>query len=251
MKPQLTFILRLKLFSLNLQVKVEVGEGQEKSVTENEHMAIPTSTSGQGTDSTQLTGLSQTNDDANFISLDTTQPVVMVTESVLHSMQDDEQGITRHEDNQVTAQDHQDNQLAAQDNQHNPGSQQIVAELEHSEQYTTGPPSPEISVTMETPQVVTVSMGTSEGLSVSMVAGSEDTEERTPEPENSLKVLEEEHSIQDYTAQTPCGETADNEPISMSLMFENGQQLAGEESPVVSHANVVPTVNDAPAVFTQ
>ena len=245
MKPQLTLILRLKLFSLNLQVKVEVGEGQEKSVTENEQMAIPTSTSGHGTDSTQLTGLSQTNDDANFISLDTTQPVVMVTESVLHSMQDDEQGITRHhEDNQVTAQDHQDNQ-------HNPGSQQIVAELEHSEQYTTGSPSPEISVTMETPQVVTVSMGTSEGLSVSMVAGSEDTEERTPEPENSLKVLEEEHSIQDYTAQTPCGETADNEPISMSLMFENGQQLAGEESPVVSHANVVPTVNDAPAVFTQ
>ena len=225
-----------------MQIKVEGSEGQEKSVTANEQMEIPTSTSEQGTDNTQLTGLSQTNDAANFISMDTTQPVVMVTESVLHSMQDSEQGITIH---------HQDNQLTAQDHQHNSGSQQTVAELQHSEQYTTKTPSPEISGTMEAPQVVTVSMGTSQDLSGAMVAASEDTKEHAPEPENSLKVLEGEHGIQDYTAEAPCGETADNEPVTVSLMFENGQQLTGEESPIVSHANVVSTVNDAPAVFTQ
>ena len=225
-----------------MQIKLEDSEGQEKRATANEQMEIPSSTCEQGTDSTQLTGLSQTNDSANFISMDTTQPVVMVTESVLHSMQDGEQGITTH---------HQGNQLTAQVHQHNSGSQQTVTELQHSEQYTTKTPSPEISGTMEAPEVVTVSMETSEGLSVSMVAASGDTKEHTPEPENSLKALEGEHGIQDYTAEAPCGETADNEQINVSLMFENGQQLAGEESSVVSHANVVSTVNDAPAVFTQ
>ena len=204
-------------------------------------MVIATPTPEQASNSTQISSLAQVNDDGDFISMDTTTPAVMVTESTLHSIQDCSEGVTT---------PYQDSQLSAQDNQHYGVPQPSTMENQRIEQYTAEAPSPQIPVSAETPQCEAVSMETSQGLPVSMVAVSKDTKDPTAAQDDSLKATQEQ-TVQDYNVQTQCGGTAGNEPITVSLMFENGQQLNREESPVVSHANTVTAVNVTPAVFTQ
>jgi len=268
------------------QAQGQSGEEQNKSTTSSEQtqmVSIPTSAPEQGTESIHLTSLPQTSEGRNFISMETTQPVVMVTDLVLQSMQDGGQGIATNfqdnnqsllrsgEDNSST----QDNQLAthvsqlatqgshlsSQEDQHYAGSQQTNAEHQLTEAQQTAKTPCQIAFAAETAQGVSVSIGTSggvpasmetsEGLPVSMAAASEETKEHVTVHENSLKVSEGEQSVQEYNAQSSCGETAGNEQSSVSLMFETDQQLTEEETPVVSHANAFSTINNAPAVFTQ
>ena len=243
---------------LLLQVEGEGRDGQGKNTTGSDQSQIVTSIPTAAHEQEAAT-----NEDASFVSMDTTRPVVMVTESVMPSVQDGGQDIlitTQYQDNSQPLLGEGDNKLGAQDTQHYTDPQQTTVEREHTEaQYTTKVPSSQIpivmettqdvSVSMETTQSIPVSMETSQGLTVSMVAASGESKEYVSAHENSLEVTGEE-SIQDYNTQTPCSETAANEPISMSLMFENGQQQTDEESVVASHANAVPTIN-TPAVFTQ
>ena len=245
---------------LLLQVEGEGREGQGKNTTGSDQSqivtSIPTATHEQET---------VADEDTSFVSMDTTRPVVMVAESVMPSVQDGGQDIlitTDYQDNNQPFLGEGENKLVAQDTQHYTDPQQTSVEHEHTAaQYTTKVPSSQIpivmettqdvSVSMETTQSIPVSMETSQGLTVSMVAASGESKEHVSARENSLEVTEGEQGIQDYNTQTPCSETAANEPISMSLMFENGQQQTDEESAVVSHANAVPTINNTPAVFTQ
>jgi len=269
------------------QAQGQGGEEQNKSTTSSEQsqmVSIPTSAPEQGTESIHLTSLPQTSEGRNFISVDTAQPVVMVTDSVLQSMQDGGQGISTSckdnnqsllkggEDN-LSAQDNQlathvsqiaaqGSHLSVQENQYYAGSQQTNAEHQLTEaQHTATAPSSQVPFAAETVQGVSVSIGTSEGvpvsmetsqvLPVSMEAASEETKEHVTARENCLKVSEGEQSVQEYNTQSSCGETAGNEQYTVSLMFESGQQLTQEETPVVSHANAFSTVNNTPAVFTQ
>lgn len=282
----LSHSLTVKMFSL-LQAQGESGEEQNKSTTSSEQsqmVSIPTSEPEQGTESIHLTSLPQTSEGRNFISVDTAQPVVMVTDSVLQSMQDGGQGIsTSYKDNNqsllkggednLSAQDNQlathvsqiaaqGSHLSVQENQYYAGSQQTNAEHQLTEaQHTATAPSSQVPFATETVQGVSVSIGTSEGvpvsmetsqgLPVSMGAASEETKEHVTAHENSLKESEGEQSVQEYNTQSSCRETAGNEQSGVSLMFETGQQLTEEETPVVSHANAFSTINNTPAVFTQ
>lgn len=203
-------------------------------------MVIATPTPEQASNRTQISSLAQVNDNGDFISMGTATPVVMVTESTLHSIPHCSESVTT---------PYQDSQLSAQDNQHYGPPQLSPMENQHIEQYTAKAPSPQIPVSAEAPQSEAVSMETSQNLPVSMVAVSDDTKDPVPSQDNSLKATQQEQSVQDYNVQTQCGETAANEPISVSLMFENGQQLNEEESSGVSHTNTVTTVNVTPAVL--
>ncbi|KAJ7391643.1 hypothetical protein OS493_017340 [Desmophyllum pertusum] len=243
-------------------------EGQVESTTKTDQsqmVTIPSSTTAQETENTQLSGLSQTSEGGNFITMET-QPVVMVTESVLHSMQDGHGIVTDYQDNNHSLLGDGDEKLAAQNTQpYTPPEQTTVQpqQTDHDAQYAKihSPEIPvsvsmeatqDVSVSMETTQDVSVSMETTQDISVSMETASEEARERIPANENSLKTAEGEQSIEDYSTQTPCTETTNNtEQMNVSLMFESGQQLTEEEAPVVTHSSTVPTVNNTPAVFTQ
>lgn len=199
-------------------------------------VTIPTSTTAQETENTQLSSLSQTSEGGNFISMET-RPVVMVTESALQSVQDGQGIVTEYQDNSRSFLGNGDEKLAAQNTQsYTPSQQATVQPPQNDTPYATNIPSPEV------PQEVSVSMETA----------SEEAKEHMPTNENSLKTAEGEQSIQDYCMETACTETANNsEQMNMSLMFESGQQLTEEEASGVPHSNAVPTVNNATAVFTQ
>lgn len=247
------------------QVEREGSEGQEKNTTASEQsqmVSIPTSTAEQETDNTHLTSLSQTSKGGNFISMDTTRPVVMVTESVLQSVQTGEQSIILEDGG---------TKLATQDNHHYTSAQEITVKHQQTEsEYTNNGLSPEIPVAMETDRGVTVSLETPQGVhvsidtaqgvpvsvvtpegsTVSMETASEEPEQHKTTHENSLNVSEGEQNIEGYNMQTPCGETTSNRPVNVSLMFENSIQTE-EDSSVVSHTNAASTINNTPAVFTQ
>lgn len=191
-------------------------------------VTIPTSTTAQETENTELSSLSQTSEGGNFISMET-RPVVMVTESALQSVQDGQGIVTEYQDNSHS--------FPAQNTlSYTPSQQATVQPPQNDTPYATNIPSPEV------PQEVSVSMETA----------SEEAKEHMPTNENSLKTAEGEQSIQDYCMETACTETANNsEQMNMSLMFESGQQLTEEEASGVPHSNAVPTVNNATAVFTQ
>lgn len=199
---------------------------------------IPASTNAQETENTQLESLSQTNEGGNFIALET-QPVAMVTESVLSSMQDAHGIVTDYQGSSHSLLGDRDEKLAAQDTQPFKLSEQTTVQPQQT--YKTKIPSSEIPHMMETPQDVLVSMETP----------SKEAEEHSPVNENSLKTAEEQ-IIQGYTMQTPCTESSNNSgQINVPLMFESGQQLSEDEASSISHSNVVPTVNNATEVFTQ
>lgn len=200
-------------------------------------VSIPTSTTAQETEVTQLSSLSQTSEGGNFITMET-RPVVMVTESVLQSMQDGQGIVTEYQDNNHSLLGNGDEKLAAQAAQsYTPPEQATVQPQQTDTPYATKIPSHEI------PQAVSVSMDS---------ASEEEAKEHIPTYENSFKTAEREQSIQDYSMHTPCTETANNsEQMNVSLTFESGQHLTEEETPSVPHSNAVPTVNSTTAVFTQ
>lgn len=195
-------------------------------------VTLPTSTTAQETENTQLSSLPQASEGGNFITMET-RPVVMVTESVLQSMQDGQGIVTQYQDNSHSLLGNGDDKLAAQDNQdYTPSEKATGSPQQNDTPYTTKIPSPEIH------QVASVSMDTA----------SEEAKERIPASENSLKTGGEEN-VQDFTMQAACTETASNEQMNVSLMFEGGQQLSEEEAPSVPHSNAI--INNTATVFTQ
>ena len=79
-------------------------------------MVIPTSTATPETENTQLDTLAQTDEGGNFIAMET-QPVVMVTESVLPSLQDGHAIETDYQDNSHSLLEDREEKLAGQDTQ--------------------------------------------------------------------------------------------------------------------------------------
>ena len=204
-------------------------------------VTIPTSATASETENTQLDSLSQTNEGGNFIAMET-RPVVMVTESVLPSMQDEHGIVTDYHDSNHSLLEQRDEKLAGQDTQPYKLAEQTTVQPQQTDPYEAKIPSPEIPHMMETPQDILVSMET----------GSKEAKEDTPADENSFKTAEEEHNIQDFTVQTPCTESTNNSgQMSVPLMFETGQQLSEDEASSIPHSNVVPTVNNTTEVFTQ
>lgn len=208
-------------------------------------VTIPTSTTAQETENTQLNSLSQTNESGNFIAMET-RPVVMVTESVLPSMQDGHGIVTDYHDDNHSLLGDRDEKLAAQDTQPYKLSEQTTVQPQQTDApFETKIPSPKI------PQAVTM-METPQDVLVSMETASKEPKEHIPANENSLKTAEGEQNIQGYTMQTPCTESTNNsEQMDVPLIFESGQQLSEDEASSISHSNVVPTVNNTTEIFTQ
>ena len=203
-------------------------------------VTIPTSTTAPETENTQLDSLSQSNEGGNFIAMET-QPVVMVTEPVLSSMQDGHGIVTDYHDNNHSLLGDRDEKIAAQDTQPYKLSEQTTVQPQQTDApFETKIPSPEIPHVVETPQDVLVSMETV----------SKEAKEHTPVNEDSLKTAEGEQNIQGYPVQTPCTEST-NDSGHVPLMFESGQQLSEDEASSISHSNVVPTMNNTTEVFTQ
>ena len=205
-------------------------------------MVIPTSTTAPETENTQLDRLSQTDEGGNFIAMET-RPVVMVTESVLPSLQDGHGIETDYHDNNHSLLEDRDEKLAAQDTQPYKLAEQTTVQPQQSDaHYETKIPSPEIPPMMDAPQDVLISMDTA----------CEEAKEHTSADENSLETAKEEQNIQGYTVPAPCTETTNNsEQMNVPLMFESGQELSEDEASSISHSNTVPTVNNTTEVFTQ
>jgi len=203
-----------------------------------------TTTTALETENTQLDSLSQTNEGGNFIAMET-KSVVMVTESVLPSVQDGHEIVTDYHNSHSLLED-RDEKLAGQDTQdtqpYKLAEQTTVQPQQTDAPYENKIPSPEIPHMMETPRDVLDSMETA----------SKEAEEYTPANENSLKTVEEEQNIHGYTVQAPSTESAnDNGHMNVPLMFESGQQLSEDEASSMSHSNVAPTVKNTTEVFTQ
>ena len=204
-------------------------------------VTIPTTTTALETENTQLGSLSQTNEGGNFIAMET-KSVVMVTESVLPSVQDGHGIVTDYHDSHSLLEDRHE-RLAGQDTQPYKLAEQTTVQPQQTDApYENKIPSPEIPHMMETSQDVLVSMETA----------SKEAKEHTPANENGLKTVEEEQNIQGYTVQAPCTESTNNTGhMNVPLMFESGQQLSEDEASSIPHSNVAPTVNNTTEVFTQ
>lgn len=187
----------------------------------------------------------------------TTRPVVMVPESVLQSVQEGGQTVILEDgENKL--------HVAVRDSEHCTGTQQMSVELQHTESaYENNDASPQIPVVMETDQRVSVAMETndvvpapvttSQDLGVSIETHSEHPKQQAITHENSLKVTEEEQSLQDYNISASCAaQSSGTDPISVSLLFANSQQqLPVDEPAVTTHTDTVSAVNNTPAVFSQ
>lgn len=242
------------------QVEGVISEAQEKSSVEGEQpgmVSIPVPSSQQQSDNTQFTGLSQANEEGNFISMATTRPVVMVPESVLQSVQEGGQTVILEDgENKL--------HVGVRDSEHCTGTQQMSVELQHTESaYENNDASPQIPVVMETVQRVSVAMETndvvpapvttSQDLGVSIETHSEHPKQQATTHENSLKVTEEEQRLQDYNIPASCAaQSSGTDPISVSLLFATSQQqLPVDEPAVTTHTDTVSAVNNTPAVFSQ
>ena len=187
----------------------------------------------------------------------TTRPVVMVPESVLQSVQEGGQTVILEDgENKL--------RVTVRESEHCTGTQPMSVELQHTESaYENNDASPQIPVVMETDQRVSVAMETnvvvpapvttSQDLGVSIETNSEQPKQQATTHENSLKVTEEEQSLQDYNIPASCaGQSSGTDPISVSLLFANSQQqLPVDEPAVTSHTDTVSAVNNTPAVFSQ
>ena len=186
----------------------------------------------------------------------TTRPVVMVPESVLQSVQEGGQTVILEDgENKL--------HVGVRDSEHCTGTQQMSVELQHTESaYENNDASPQIPVIMETDQRVSVAMetngvvpapvSTSQDLGVSIET---DSEQQATTHENSLKVTEEEQSLQDYNIPASCAaQSSGIDPISVSLLFANSQQqlpVPLDEPAVTTHTDTVSAVNNTPTVFSQ
>lgn len=234
-----TSLIKEEVFN-SQQVKESITDQESRIATSGpSQMNIPKSTPEQNLASTQLTNLSQTNEDRHFVSVDPARPVIMVTESTFPSIQDSTHGITaQYQNNLLTTQDYSSRQQAAVD-------------CHNTEKYSSSYPSPQISISEEeTPQGMTE---TSEGVTVSTETGSGDIKEQRAVEENYLKGLEREQNIQDIQDHNGQAQSCkSHETLPLALLFENGQQVTEVESPIVSQNNVVTNVmSETPAVLTQ
>ena len=209
-------------------------------------VSIPTSTTAQAAENTQLNSLSQTSEGGNFITMET-RPVVMVTESVMQSLQDGQGVVTDYHENNHSLLGNGGEKLAEQTTQ----SYTLPAQTTGTPQQTDTQFPTKIPL-LEVSQTDSVPVETAQDVSAPMEAASDETKQHMVVNENSLDTAEEEQSIQDYSMQTPSTESTNNsEQMNVPLMFESGQQLTEETAAVASHSSAIPTVNNSTAVFTQ
>lgn len=242
--PHKRQVLDVDFTSLVKEAVYNSQQGKEGGV--NQQGIIATSSASQDSISTQLTALPQAKEDGNFMSVDAAQPVVMVTQSSLQSIQDVPCGVTvQYEENQRTVQDSSVPQKTTVDHYDN-------------EQFTCHSCSPQIPVSgeqtprglansVETSGEITVSLETSQDVPVSIQTGSEGTSERETVRENCLKGSEMAPNNHDYNEPTQCSESHGDQSIPLTLLFENGQQVTEDESPVVSQNNSVANVTCDPS----
>ncbi|XP_029192089.2 calcium-responsive transcription factor-like [Acropora millepora] len=242
--PHKRQVLDVDFTSLVKEAVYNSQQGKEGGV--NQQGIIATSSASQDSISTQLTALPQAKEDGNFMSVDAAQPVVMVTQSSLQSIQDVPCGVTvQYEENQRTVQDSSVPQKTTVDHYDN-------------EQFTCHSCSPQIPVSgeqtpralansVETSGEITVSLETSQDVPVSIQTGSEGTSERETVRENCLKGSEMAPNNHDYNDPTQCSESHGDQSIPLTLLFENGQQVTEDESPVVSQNNSVANVTCDPS----
>lgn len=242
--PHKRQVLDVDFTSLVKEAVYNSQQGKEGGV--NQQGIIATSSASQDSISTQLTALPQAKEDGNFMSVDAAQPVVMVTQSSLQSIQDVPCGVTvQYEENQRTMQDSSVPQKTTVDHYDN-------------EQFTCHSCSPQIPVSgeqtprglansVETSGEITVSLETSQDVPVSIQTGSEGTSERETVRENCLKGSEMAPNNHDYNDPTQCSESHGEQSIPLTLLFENGQQVTEDESPVVSQNNSVANVTCDPS----
>lgn len=242
--PHKRQVLDVDFTSLVKEAVYNSQQGKEGGV--NQQGIIATSSASQDSISTQLTALPQAKEDGNFMSVDAAQPVVMVTQSSLQSIQDVPCGVTvQYEENQRTVQDSSVPQKTTVDHYDN-------------EQFTCHSCSPQIPVSgeqtprglansVETSGEITVSLETSQDVPVSIQTGSEGTSERETVRENCLKGSEMAPNNHDYNEPTQCSESHSDQSIPLTLLFENGQQVTEDESPVVSQNNSVANVTCDPS----
>ena len=222
---------------------------QGKEGVVNQQSIIATSSASQDSASTRLTALPQAKKDENFISVDAAH-VVMVTQASLQSIQDVPCGVTvQYEENQRTVQDSSVPQKTAMDHYDN-------------EQFTCHSCSPQIPLSgeqtpralansVETSGEITVSLETSQDVSVSVETGSEGTSEQETVRANCLKGSEMAPNNHDYNEPTQCSESHGHQSIPLTLLFENGQRVTEDESPVVSQNNSVAYVTcDSSSSYT-
>jgi len=242
--PHKRQVLDVDFTSLVKEAVYNSQQGKEGGV--NQQGIIATSSASQDSISTQLTALPQAKEDGNFMSVDAAQPVVMVTQSSLQSIQDVPCGVTvQYEENQRTVQDSSVPQKTTVDHYDN-------------EQFTCHSCAPQIPVSgeqtpralansLETSGEITVSLETSQDVPVSIQTGSEGTSERETVRDNCLKGSEMAPNNHDYNEPTQCSESHDDQSIPLTLLFENGQQVTEDESPVVSQNNSVANVTCDPS----
>ncbi|XP_074614117.1 uncharacterized protein LOC141873918 [Acropora palmata] len=242
--PHKRQVLDVDFTSLVKEAVYNSQQGKEGGV--NQQGIIATSSASQDSISTQLTALPQAKEDGNFMSVDAAQPVVMVTQSSLQSIQDVPCGVTvQYEENQRTVQDSSVPQKTTVDHYDN-------------EQFTCHSCAPQIPVSgeqtpralansVETSGEITVSLETSQDVPVSIQTGSEGTSERETVRDNCLKGSEMAPNNHDYNEPTQCSESHDDQSIPLTLLFENGQQVTEDESPVVSQNNSVANVTCDPS----
>lgn len=242
--PHKRQVLDVDFTSLVKEAVYTSQQGKEGGV--NQQGIIATSSASQDSISTQLTALPQAKEDGNFMSVDAAQPVVMVTQSSLQSIEEVPCGVTvQYEENQRTVQDSSVPQKTTVDHYDN-------------EQFTCHSCSPQIPVSgeqtpralansVETSGEITVSLETSQDVPVSIQTGSEGTSERETVRENCLKGSEMAPNNLDYSEPTQCSESHGDQSIPLTLLFENGQQVTEDESPVVSQNNSVANVTCDPS----
>lgn len=242
--PHKRQVLDVDFTSLVKEAVYNSQQGKEGGV--NQQGIIATSSASQDSISTQLTALPQAKEDGNFMSVDAAQPVVMVTQSSLQSIQDVPCGVTvQYEENQRTVQDSSVPEKTTVDHYDN-------------EQFTCHSCSPQIPVSgeqtpralansVETSGEITVSLETSQDVPVSIQTGSEGTSERETVRENCLKGSEMAPNNHDYNEPTQCSESHGDQSLPLTLLFENGQQVTEVESPVVSQNNSVANVTCDPS----
>ncbi|XP_067037696.1 calcium-responsive transcription factor-like [Acropora muricata] len=242
--PHKRQVLDVDFTSLVKEAVYNSQQGKEGGV--NQQGIIATSSASQDSISTQLTALPQAKEDGNFMSVDAAQPVVMVTQSSLQSIEDVPCGVTvQYEENQRTVQDSSVPQKTTVDHYDN-------------EQFTCHSCSPQIPVSgeqtpralansVETSGEITVSLETSQDVPVSIQTGSEGTSERETVRDNCLKGSEMAPNNHDYNEPPQCSESHGDQSIPLTLLFENGQQVTEDESPVVSQNNSVANVTCDPS----
>lgn len=242
--PHKRQVLDVDFTSLVKEAVYNSQQGKEGCV--NQQGIIATSSASEDSISTQLTALSQAKEDENFMSVDAAQPVVMATQSSLQSIPDVPCGVTvQYEENQRTVQDSSVPQKTTVDHYDN-------------EQFTCHSCSPQIPVSgeqtprglansVETSGEITVSLETSQDVPVSIQTGSEGTSERETVRENCLKASEMAPNNHGYNDPTQCSESHGDQSIPLTLLFENGQQVTEDESPVVSQNNSVANVTCDPS----